>query len=325
MALKLTAERPRCYRGFVQASMPFSAAIGRFLEHLRVEKNASPHTIDAYGRDLEQLREFATLRFAREDFGPGDLDLYLLRAWLATRARSGSSATVARKVASLRAFYRFLERRKIVDSDPTSMLDTPKVRRTLPVFLSVAAAQEVVEMPDSSSPEGVRDRALLELLYGGGLRVSEVAGLLIDDVSLSAGEVRVLGKGRKERLVPIGPPAVEAVDRWLVERPSLVDPEKTTDVLLLNSRGAPLSVRRIQVLVQRYGELGAGRSDLHPHALRHSCATHLLEGGADLRAIQEILGHASLGTTQRYTHVSVEGLRQAHEAAHPLARRRVPS
>jgi integrase/recombinase XerC len=123
----------------------------------------------------------------------------------------------------------------------------------------------------------------------------------------------------------VGPPAVEAVERWLDERPSLVDAARPTDVLLLNSRGGPLSVRRIQVLVQRYGELGAGRSDLHPHALRHTCATHLLEGGADLRVIQEILGHASLGTTQRYTHVSVEGLLKTHGAAHPLARRRVPA
>jgi integrase/recombinase XerC len=321
----LTAVRRRCYRGSVQASLPFPAAIGRFLEHLRVEKNASPHTVDAYGRDLEQLRGFASQRLSREDFGPADIDLYLLRGWLATRARATSSATVARKVASLRAFFRFLERRHLVDQDPTSMLDTPKVRRPLPIFLGVAAAEEVVELPSSVGAEGVRDRALLELLYGGGLRVSEVAGLKIDDVNLSSGELRVLGKGRKERLVPVGPPAVEAVERWLVERPSLVDPLKPTDILLLNSRGGPLSVRRIQMLVQRYGELGAGRSDLHPHALRHSCATHLLEGGADLRAIQEILGHASLGTTQRYTHVSVEGLRQAHEAAHPLARRRVPS
>jgi integrase/recombinase XerC len=299
--------------------------MGRFLEHLRVEKNASPHTIDAYGRDLEQLRGFAIQRLGGDDFGPGDLDIYVLRGWLATRARAGSSATVARKVASLRAFYRFLERRELVDHDPTSQLDTPKVRRPLPVFLGVAAAQEVVETPAAVGAEGARDRALLELLYGGGLRVSEVAGLRIDDVNLSGGEVRVLGKGRKERLVPVGPPAVEAVERWLDERPSLVDAARPTDVLLLNSRGGPLSVRRIQVLVQRYGELGAGRSDLHPHALRHTCATHLLEGGADLRVIQEILGHASLGTTQRYTHVSVEGLLKTHGAAHPLARRRVPA
>ncbi len=179
--------------------------------------------------------------------------------------------------------------------------------------------------PDEESAEGLRDRALLEVLYGAGLRVSELCGLDLGSIDLTRGSVRVIGKGDKERIVPLGAAAVSAITTYLQERARLADPT-TGDLdpraLFLSKRGKRLGVRRVQTLVHRYGALGAGRADLHPHALRHTCATHLLDGGADLRAIQKMMGHASLATTQRYTHVSIDHLVKVYDAAHPLARRR---
>jgi integrase/recombinase XerC len=294
-----------------------------FLQHLEVERHASPHTRAAYERDLLQLEEFAVERVGGGQVLVGSLELYLLRGWLGKLSRTCTASTVARKVAALRTFLRFLERRGVIEKNPAALLESPRVRRTLPTFLGVDAAKEVVETPEHVGAEGVRDRAMLELLYGGGLRVSELAGLQIGDVDLDVGEARVMGKGRKERLVPIGPYAVEAVRAWLARRDELTRVDRETTALLLSKRGGALSVRTIQLLVHRYGELGAGRPDLHPHALRHTCATHMLDGGADLRAIQEMLGHSSLATTQRYTHVSLEGVMRVYEASHPLAKRPV--
>lgn len=301
--------------------MFFPDAVEQFVEYLRSERNASPNTREAYGRDLGQLGDFLRQRLRRDEVDLGQIDLFLLRGWLGSLARQVTSATMARKVASVRAFFRFLEKRRVLPKNPAKMLESPKVQRPLPTFLNVEAAREVVEAPDAASVEGVRDRVMLELLYGGGLRVSELAGLRVGDVDLAQGEVRVMGKGRRERLVPVGPAAITAVRTWLSRRHELQSPLHPTDALLLNLRGAPLAVRRIQTLVHRYGQLGAGRADLHPHALRHTCATHMLDGGASLRAIQEQLGHASLATTQRYTHVSLESVKRVYESAHPLARR----
>jgi integrase/recombinase XerC len=217
---------------------------------------------------------------------------------------------------------RWLRRRGHVTTCPADELATPKVRRGLPTLLSVDAAKQVVETPGDTA-HGLRDRALLELLYGSGLRVSELCGLDITDLDLPGGTARVLGKGRKERVVPLGRPCIAALVKWLAARPGVVHPRRGTQdpkALFLSARGARLYVRMVQKLVQRYGGAGAGRADLHPHALRHTCATHMLDGGADLRAIQEMLGHASLSTTQRYTHVSMEHLMRVYDAAHPLAR-----
>ena len=300
----------------------FSEATTRFLAHLAAERNASPHTIAAYRRDLAQLAAFATKRRGSEP-GADELDVYLLRGWLAELSRTVAAPSVARKIAAVRTLYRYLERQGTVAKSPAALLESPKVRRPLPTFLSVDAAKQVMEAPDDVEADGVRDRALLELLYGGGLRVSELAGLSIGDVDLERGEVRVLGKGRKERVAPIGVGAVDAVRDWLVRRAELARPGRGGNAMFLGRFGTRLGVRRIQTLVHHYGALGAGRADLHPHALRHTCATHLLEGGASLRAIQEMLGHASLQTTQRYTHVSLDAVLKAYESAHPLARRPV--
>jgi integrase/recombinase XerC len=302
-------------------------AIERFVNHLADERRASPHTVSAYRRDLEQLAVFTDQK--RPGAGPRDLDVLALRGFLGQLARTCAPASVARKIASVRAFLRFLERRGEVDKNVAMELALPKVRRPLPTFLNVDAAAEVVTTPDEGSPEGLRDRAVLETLYGAGLRVSELCGLDLGDVetpvSGALGSVRVLGKGSKERVVPLGSAAMAAIRAYLERRDELADPRsaaKDPQALFLSKRGARLGVRRVQHLVHRYGALGAGRADLHPHALRHTCATHLLDGGADLRAIQKMLGHASLSTTQRYTHVSIDHLMKVYDSAHPLARRR---
>jgi integrase/recombinase XerC len=295
-------------------------AIAKFRVYLETEKRASPHTCAAYGRDLDELARFLKER------GVGALakiDVYALRGWLGTLARTQSPSTVARKVAAVRTWMKWLRRIGVLDKSPADELASPKVRRPLPAFLGVDAAKEVMEAPTGDDRASVRDRAVLETLYGSGLRVSELCGLDLGSIDLDAQEARVLGKGKKERLVPLGGACVAAVRAYLAVRDSFAHP-KTAKLdpraLFLSTRGARLNVRAVQILVHRYGALGAGRADLHPHALRHTCATHMLSGGADLRAIQEMLGHSSLSTTQRYTHVSLEHLMKTYDAAHPLAR-----
>ena len=303
--------------------MVLSDAVAKFVEHLRVERRASPHTLDAYGRDLAGL-----VRFCDEKRNGqavlDDVNVHLLRGWLAGIAGGRKASTIARKLAALRALYRFLERRHLISKNPAQELATPKVHKPLPRFLSVDAAREVVSVPVDDEPRALRDRAMLELLYGSGLRVSELAQLDVAQLDLRQGQVRVLGKGRKERMVPLGRASIAAVHAYLEVRALLVPrgSEANTDALLLSVRGERLSIRGVQKLVHRYGVLGAGRPDLHPHALRHTFATHLLDGGADLRAIQELLGHSSLSTTQRYTHVSVEHLLRVYDASHPMAKAR---
>jgi len=294
-----------------------------FVLHLAAERRASPRTVTEYGRDIEGLAAFARERSPTAAEDVRAIDVYVLRAWLASLARRHAPSSIARKVAAVRTWMRWLRRRGHVKSCPADELATPKVRRGLPTLLSVDSAKEVVEAPSGDTPIGLRDRAILELLYGSGLRVSELCGVDLDAIDLPGSTARVLGKGRKERTVPLGRRCVEAIERWLVARPGVVHPKRKTQdprSLFLSPRGARLYVRSVQKLVRAYGGAGTGRADLHPHALRHTCATHMLDGGADLRAIQEMLGHASLSTTQRYAHVSMEHLMRVYDAAHPLAR-----
>jgi integrase/recombinase XerC len=300
--------------------------IERFLERLRAERRAAQRTTETYGRDLRALHAFAI-----EQGLPLDacaLDLLALRRFLATFVGKNGAATIARKVAALRAFYRDLVQRGALRENPAASLRLPKVSKPLPKFVTVADASEVVEAPahDAARDEAlaVRDRALLELLYGAGVRVSELCGLDLDRLELPSRMARVLGKGSKERLVPFGEPCARALERYLALRPTLRNPRsgaQHASALFLGRWGSRLTPRQVQNLVRRYGMLGTGRPDLHPHALRHSCATHLLDAGADLRGIQELLGHSSLSTTQRYTHVSVDRLLEIYAGAHPLARR----
>lgn len=306
-----------------------------FVTHLEGEKHASPNTISAYGRDLDALIAFVDERASER---PGRratqrLDVYVLRAWLGDLARTCKPSSVARKIASVRAFCRWMKQKGHSDVNPAAELASPKVRRELPTFLSAEDAALVIESPDpdntgarrAEEAVALRDRAFLELLYAAGLRVSEACGLDLGNLSLSERTVRVMGKGRKERIVPIGSKAEDALAAWLAVRSELahartlfIDPH----AVFVSTRGRRLGPRAAQLIVRRYGLVGAGRADLHPHAMRHTCATHLLDGGADLRAIQEMLGHSSLSTTQRYTHVSVAHLLSVYDAAHPLASKR---
>ena len=302
--------------------MTLDEAIEGFTRYLEFERRASPRTVEEYGADLRGLRAFAQERGSQAIVDVRAVDVYLLRGWLGLLARKHAPASIARKVAAARTWMRWLRRKRVIDTCPADQLSTPKVRRGLPTLLSVDAAREVVEAPRADTTVGVRDRAVLELLYGSGLRLSELCGLDLDHVDLRTAEARVLGKGSKERIVPLGQPCVEAVARWLQVRGELVRPKRpeAARAMFLTVTGRRLYARAVEYLVADYGKLGAGRADLHPHALRHTCATHMLDGGADLRAIQELLGHASLSTTQRYAHVSMEHLMRVYDAAHPLAR-----
>lgn len=306
-----------------------------FLVHLGAERRVSPNTVLAYGRDLDALLAFVNARAeanGRRGRTPS-LDLYVLRAWLGELARTLEPSSVARKIASVRSFCRWMKKKGHTKTNPAEQLASPKIRRELPTFLSADDAAAVVEAPDEDNVSSrraeaavaLRDRALLELLYGAGLRVSEACGLDLGQLSLGERTVRAFGKGRKERLVPIGKKAADALKQWLAVRAELAHPKTQAldpAAVFVSTRGRRLGPRAAQLLVRRYGLLGAGRADLHPHALRHTCATHMLDGGADLRVIQEMLGHSSLSTTQKYTHVSVAHLLKVYDAAHPLAKKR---
>jgi integrase/recombinase XerC len=298
-------------------------AIAAFLRHLEAERRSSKNTVVAYGGDLASLSAFALARESPAVADVREVDVYLLRGWLGVLARKHAASSTARRVAAVRSWMRWLRRRGFVTRSPAAELATPKVRRPMPTLLSVDAAREVVESPDGSTPRSARDRAILELLYGSGLRVSELCGLDLDGFDRRGPAVRVRGKGDKERVVPVGGPCAEALGRWLEERAQFVHPktgQQDPRAFFLAPRGQRIGQRAVRTIVHRWGAVGAGRADLHPHALRHTCATHMLDGGADLRAIQEFLGHASLSTTQRYTHVSMAHLMRVYDAAHPLAR-----
>ncbi len=300
--------------------------IEAFERYLTGERRASKLTVSTYLRDLSALAAFVSKR-SPERADAAQLTVRDLRAFLASFDEAKEPATMIRKVSALRAFYRFLLRKKLAPKNPAAELKTPKLKRKLPTFLAVEKANETTEMPTAlgTTATHLRDRAMLEVLYGSGVRVSELAGLDLDALDLPAGVARVLGKGSKERLVPLGSQAREALSQYLEVRHQLHDAKtqrQDPDALFLGARGERLGVRQVQKLVKRYGMLSTGTASLHPHALRHSCATHLLDAGADLRSIQELLGHASLSTTQRYTHVSVDKLQAIYTKAHPLARAR---
>lgn len=299
-------------------------AVARFVEYLEGERRASPHTVAAYQRDLGQLA-----LFVGEQRGPQarleDVDKHLLRKWLGHVGRGAKTSTIGRKVASVRSFFRYLQRRRRLATNPAEELSAPKRDRKLPTFLDAETMGELVEgaSPAPEEPLAARDRALVELLYAGGLRVSEASGLDLGAIDRSRRQLRVVGKGDKERIVPFGSAAGEALDRWLPLREELLSPrtpEADRGAVFLSYRGRRLGPRSIQNIVKDRGVAAVGRPDVHPHAFRHSCATHLLDGGADLRSIQELLGHSSLRTTQQYTHTSIEGLIRVYDRAHPLAR-----
>jgi integrase/recombinase XerC len=300
---------------------PDVALIDAFTDHLALERHLSPATVEAYRRDLSQLAAF--LRRGHRDLSGAGIDD--LRRFLAQLTSLGyARASIARRVGAIHTFYLWAVSSGVVAEDPAALLGRPKVISRLPVVLRVAEAAALVEAPDAGedaseveSAVALRDRAILELMYGSGLRVSEVAGVTVDRVDLDRGRVTVVGKGDKEREVPLGDPARQAVVAWLTVRSVLAPGEG--DELFINRRGRPIGPRDIRRLVGRYGRAVLSGRRVTPHTLRHSFATHLLEGGADIRAVQEMLGHASVATTQRYTHVSRSRLFEAYEQSHPRA------
>jgi len=289
------------------------ADLQRWLAYLRAEKGASEHTIRAYRSNLSQLSS----HLARRDTPLRSATLLDIRSWLsADRISQGRSkplapASMARRISAVRSFYKWLLREKAIEVNPTDRLSTPRVPQRTPRFLDVPDAASVVERPTQQGWYQVRNRALLELMYGAGLRVSEVMALDVHHLDLEERLVRVLGKGNKERIVPFGPPAAEALGTWIAEMGG-------DGALFRNRSGGRLSSRSAWRIVRDAGA-NNGLTGTHPHALRHSCATHLLGAGADLRAIQEQLGHASLATTQRYTHVDTAHLLKVYRASHPRA------
>ena len=293
-----------------------------FLEFLRLNRNASPHTVAAYDSDLSQFLAFtaAQQRKKSTELQPVDIDLPSVRAFMADLYRQGQArASVSRKLSALRTFTRYMRREGWIEGDPVALAAAPKREQKVPSHLSVHEMSTLLATPDASQPLGCRDRAILELFYASGLRLSELVGLDVEDVNLSARMVRVMGKGAKERIVPFNDTTKKAIAAWLKERGPLVERGKG-DPLFVNFRGSRLTGRSVQRLVARYVGLCSTRFGISPHALRHSFATHLLERGADLRAIQELLGHVALSTTQRYTHVNSAQLLDVYRKAHPRAK-----
>jgi integrase/recombinase XerC len=305
------------------------SAAADFAHHLAVERNASPRTVAAYGRDLEEFRA-AFERHSGRDPDPRAVGVADVRAFVAGLYRLNDAASIARKLSALRSFYRFLAARGVTSVNPARQVASPKKKKALPRALDVDAAAAVVEAPtagEAASPGALRDRAMFEVLYGAGLRVSECCALDRDDIDRDRyGEgclVRVRrGKGGKDRLVPLGRTALAALDRYLADgRPRLAHPtsgRQDPAALFLNRHGGRLTPRSVQRHLARAALLAG--TEATPHALRHSFATHLLDGGADLRSIQELLGHASLSSTQVYTRVSLDHLMKVYDAAHPHAR-----
>lgn len=301
--------------------MRLASALEAYLAELTLERGFSPHTVKAYRNDLGDL-----VRFAAElgDTDAAGLDLETLRDWIWTGAQSGLAATtLGRRVASARSFTAWLQRTGATTTDAGVRLRTPRAGRRLPRVLSRPQIETMLERlqrdADDGDPVALRDLAIVELLYASALRVSELVGLGIDDADRHQRTLRVLGKGAKERVVPYGAPAARALDAYLARgRPALAT-AASGDALLLGARGGRLGARTVYELIARELRELPGTGPAGPHALRHTAATHLLDGGADLRMVQELLGHASLSTTQLYTHVSTERLRESYRLAHPRA------
>lgn len=299
------------------AGSPGGTERDAFLREIASVRDLSPNTVAAYRRDLEQFAIFC----ARYGADPLSADASALRRFLAHLTTGGYARTsVARKASSLRAFYGWLVRRKIRDDNPAALVGTPKRGRPLPSVMKLSQVEALLALPPTDDAWGVRDRAVLELLYGAGIRVGELVALDLEAVDFSRGLVRVIGKGRKERIVPVGETATDALRTYIAQaRSQTMIPTSPPAALFYNRRGNRMGPRDVRAMVALYAtELLPGTS-VSPHTFRHSYATHLLEGGADLRSVQELLGHVDLRTTQIYTHVSRERLRAAYEDAHPRA------
>jgi integrase/recombinase XerC len=299
--------------------------IQQFIRYLSLEKNASPHTCRCYRKDLEGFEDFLKSSGMYLSASGGveieKADRMAIRKYMSSLHRKNRKSSIARKISTLRSFFKYLTREQVIVSNPAKSVSTPKVEKTLPTTLTVDEAFRLMESPKSipekssevSKEIRLRDRAILELLYSSGLRVSELVGLNLDHLNSDLGIVRVMGKGRKERIVPVGVKAIEALKAYLEER----GVSRGEDPIFINSFGGRLTTRSVGRLTKKYTRHSGIFRKVSPHSLRHTFATHLLDAGADIREIQEMLGHSSLSTTQRYTHVSMGKLMEVYDKAHP--------
>jgi integrase/recombinase XerD len=297
--------------------MELSAAISSFLTHVKVEKGLSPNTVSAYRQDLAKFNLFAQKRkLALAGVSRDDLVDFLAALY----RQNLESKSVARILVTLRNFFRFSQMNELISEDPSINLESPKIRRSLPGYLRLEDVERLLQQPDQKTALGLRDRAMLEVLYSTGLRVSELVNLRVNDLDTKVGCVRCVGKGDKERLVPVGKKALAMVEKYLIgARPALLGKAPAVATLFLNRRGRGLSRVGVWKILSGYGRRAGLRVALTPHMLRHSFATHLLERGADLRSVQLMLGHSDISTTQIYTHVVEERLKQIYKAHHPRA------
>lgn len=293
-------------------------AFKSYLNYLEAERNFSPYTVRNYHADLVDFFQFLNTKGVGS---LGKVDKHVLRDYLSNLTdRKLVKASIARKMSALRSFFSYLVREGITDTNPAAAISSPKLEKRLPSFLTVAETVRLLTAPDLTKPEGLRDRALMELLYASGLRVSELVSLNLEQVNLETGEIRAWGKGAKERVVLIGKPAAAALSTYISEgRPRLTG-KKATSALFLNRYGERIITRQVEKIVEKYGRIASIGKRVHPHLLRHTFATHLLDGGADLRVVQELLGHADLSSTQIYTHVTKSKAQKIYLSAHPMAR-----
>lgn len=297
--------------------------IEQFLEHLRYERNVSEHTLRNYSSDLEQFVHFLNPD-RKQSIAVSQIDHLTIREWMASlHSEQKRKSSIARKLAALRTFFQFLVREGLLELNPAKLVSTPKLEKKLPKHLSVEEAIRFIESPDPETDLGKRDRAMLELMYATGVRVAELTTLNIADIDFRNKLIRVTGKRRKQRIVPFGDPAGEAIRSYLTVRDKFLFnapvSRRDDEALFLNYQGTRITTRSVGRMVDKYIRICAGMHNISPHALRHSFATHLLDSGADLRDIQELLGHARLSTTQVYTHVSMEKLIEVYDKAHPKA------
>ncbi len=290
----------------------------RYINYLEVERNASHYTVRNYTTDL--LGFFQFLRLKKID-SLKEVDKHVVRDYLSHLMEHGFvKASIARKLSAIRSFYRYLLREEIISTSPLATTSSPKLDRRLPYFLTIDEMTRLLETPDSATPQGQRNRALLELLYAAGLRVSELVKLNLEQINLETREIRVMGKGSKERMTLMGEPAARALAAYLEQGRPKLSGEKKTSAVFLNRYGERLTERSVQSILEEYANIAGLDKRVHPHMLRHTFATHLLDGGADLRVVQELLGHASLSTTQIYTHVSKSQAKKVYLSAHPMAK-----
>ncbi|AMP20562.1 site-specific tyrosine recombinase XerD [endosymbiont 'TC1' of Trimyema compressum] len=292
-----------------------------YTHYLAIEKGLADNTIENYLRDLIAFYDYAKIKYAIDENNYESIDKEVILGYFCHLKKDGKKATSqSRYIASLKSYFHFLLREKKISSDPTAILDPPKQRKTLPVILSLKEVERFLEIPDLEKPLGFRDRCMLELLYGSGLRISELISLSLTDVNLELGFIRCFGKGNKERIIPLGEIALEFIEEYIeTTRPLLLKGNIREKTLFLNNRGNSMSRQGFFKILKNYGNKAGIKKEFSPHTLRHSFATHLLENGADLRSVQEMLGHSDIGTTQIYTHLTVKHIKKVYDETHPRA------